>query len=283
MFEKIREKRAKEEMAESEGPKVVVPAGVEKVLNKIILVVSIGMCAFQVYTSATIPLQTLNQRAVHFAFAVVLIFLYMALKRTNRFMRILCYIGAAAGLACNVYILMNWRLIQSRAARLTTLDIIVGLLLVAIVIITAMDMIGIWMPLIAVFFLAYCWFGRYLGGMFHISKLSLNRITGYLSFGSEGIFGTCIGAAATFAFIFVLYAECLLQLGAGDFIINVAQGTLGHVRGGPAKIAVVASGLFGTVSGSSVANVAGTGCITIPLMKRLGFRGEFAGGVEAAA
>jgi len=283
VLDKIRKKRAKSEMEENETPKAVVPAGVEKNINYIILAVSFAMCAFQVYTSATLPLQTLNQRAVHYAFAVVLIFLYMALKRSNRFMRILCYIGAVVGLMCNIYVLMNWRVIQSRAARLTTLDIVIGLLLVVIVIITAIDQIGVWMPMIAVFFLAYCWFGRYLGGMFHISKLSLVRITGYLSFGTEGIFGTCIGAAATFAFIFVLYAECLLQLGAGDFMINIAQGSMGHVRGGPAKIAVVASGLMGMVSGSSVANVAGTGCITIPLMKRLGFKGEFAGGVEAAA
>jgi len=121
VLDKIRKKRAKSEMEENETPKAVVPAGVEKNINYIILAVSFAMCAFQVYTSATLPLQTLNQRAVHYAFAVVLIFLYMALKRSNRFMRILCYIGAVVGLMCNIYVLMNWRVIQSRAARLTTL------------------------------------------------------------------------------------------------------------------------------------------------------------------
>lgn len=139
------------------------------------------------------------------------------------------------------------------------------------------------MPLIAAFFVAYAWFGQHIDGIFHISRLSLIRFLNYVSLGVEGIYGTCIGTSATFAFMFILFAEFLIQLGAGDFIINLAESALGHVRGGPAKIAIMASGLFGTVSGSAVANVASTGCMTIPMMKKKGFKPEFAAGVEATA
>ena len=262
---------------------VVLPKGEEKFIKTAILLISLFLCVFHVYTSFTVPLAPMVQRSVHLAAAVLLVYLYAALKSKHLIMRLLCYAVGIIGLLCCIFVIQNWDGIALKASSMSVLEIGVGIALVVIVIDIARRSIGIWMPLIAGVFVAYCYFGRYMTGVFKISSLSLNRFVNYLSYGTEGIFGTCLGASATFVFMFILYSEFLIQLGAGDFVIKAAESALGSVRGGPAKIAVVASALFGTVSGSAVANVAGTGCLTIPMMKKKGFPPEFAGGVESAA
>lgn len=259
------------------------PESVEKILKAMIAVIATCFCLFQIYTAATMPLAPMNQRAVHYGFALALVFLFDAMKRRSAAARIADYLLALVSVALNIYIIFNWLPIQARSASLLQADLVVGFLLIAVVIYSTYRTVGIWMPLIAVVFLIYAAVGKYLPGALHVSRLSLNRFVNYVSLSTEGIFGTCLGTSATFAFMFILFAEFLVQLGAGDFIIKLAEAGLGTVRGGPAKIAVGASGLFGSVSGSAVANVAGTGCMTIPMMKKYGFKSEFSGGVVAAA
>jgi TRAP transporter 4TM/12TM fusion protein len=143
---------------------------------------------------------------------------------------------------------------------------------------------GYIIPVLAFSFLTYAlWFGKYMPGMWNFAGINLPRMLYRMYFAPDGLFGTIATISSTYVFLFVLFAAFLLKSGAGDFIINLSTAVMGKMVGGPAKMAVFASGLMGSISGSAVANTVGTGSITIPLMKRVGFSPKFAGGVEAAA
>jgi TRAP transporter 4TM/12TM fusion protein len=141
---------------------------------------------------------------------------------------------------------------------------------------------GAALTIVAAVFLLYAIFGKYIPGYLGHSGFSYERVMAYL-YSDVGIFGSALSAAASYVFLFILFGSFLEKLGGGQVFIDLATGVAGHRRGGPAKVAVIASALFGTISGSSVANVAGTGTFTIPLMKKLGYKPHFAGAVEAAA
>jgi len=251
--------------------------------KKVILLLSFAMCAFHCYTAFTTPLQPMEQRGIHLAFALALVFLYAALNEKNLILRMIDYVLAIVGIVVNFYVITEWQGLAARTTRLLQIDFIMAALTIFLVLYATWKSVGIWMPLIALVFIGYAWAGPYLPGVLHFSGISLTRFLSAIYIGTEGIFGNCLGVSATFAFMFLLYAEFLVVFGAGDFVIQISQACMGSVRGGPAKIAVVASSLFGAVSGSAVANVAGTGCITIPLMKKAGYTPEFAGAVEASA
>ena len=141
---------------------------------------------------------------------------------------------------------------------------------------------GAALSIVAAVFLLYAIFGKYIPGYLGHSGFSYERVMAYL-YSDVGIFGSALSAAASYVFLFILFGSFLERLGGGQVFIDLATGVAGHTRGGPAKVAVIASALFGTISGSSVANVAGTGTFTIPMMKKLGYKPHFAGAVEAAA
>jgi len=252
-------------------------------LKRVILVLSIAMCAFHVYTSATMPLLVMEQRSVHLGFALSLVFLYAALDQKNRLARLLSYLFAIIGIVTNVFMYLDWENVTTRSTRLLPIDYIMGILLILVVLEATRRSLGAAMPIIAIVFLVYSFVGPYLGGILRFTAIPVRRLLSTVYFGSEGIYGSTLGASATFAFMFVLYGEFLLHFGAGDFFVEISQALFGKVRGGSGKIAVICSGLFGMVSGSAVANVAGTGVITIPLMKHDGFDSEYSGGVVASA
>ena len=139
------------------------------------------------------------------------------------------------------------------------------------------------MVVVVLFFLAYAFLGPYMPGMLAHRGLTPEQLVSHLFFTTEGIFGIPLGVSSTFIFLFILFGAYLESTGLGKFFIDLANAVAGWASGGPAKVAVLSSGLMGTVSGSSVANVAGTGSFTIPMMKKLGYDKEFAGAVEAAA
>ncbi len=143
---------------------------------------------------------------------------------------------------------------------------------------------GIFIPLLAIAFLTYAlYWGRFLGGLWNFPGVSLPRMLYRMYFAPDGIFGTIATVSSTFVFLFVLFAAFLIRSGAGEFIIELALSVLGGTVGGPAKMAVFASGLLGSISGSAVANTVGSGSLTIPMMKRIGFSPTFSAAVEAAA
>ena len=156
-------------------------------------------------------------------------------------------------------------------------DVIVGGLGILLVIEATRRVVGLPMVTVVLFFLAYAFLGPYMPGVLAHRGLSLEQLVSHLYFMTEGIFGIPLGVSSTFIFLFILFGAYLESTGLGKFFIDLANAVAGWASGGPAKVAVLSSGLMGTVSGSSVANVVGTGSLTIPMMKKLGYHPNFAG------
>ena len=170
-----------------------------------------------------------------------------------------------------------------RAGMITTPDLVVGVIGVLLVIEATRRVVGIPMVVVVTAFIVYAFAGPHMPGVLSHRGLTPEQLVGHLYFTTEGIFGIPLGVSSTFIFLFILFGAYLESTGLGKFFIDIANAIAGWASGGPAKVAVLSSALMGTVSGSSVANVAGTGSFTIPMMKKLGYRKEFAGAVEAAS
>ena len=251
----------------------------------ITVIVSIAFCFFQLYAtlSGTVTAQIL--RATHLAFVQMLAFLlFPALKRLPKnTLPWYDVVLALAGAACWMYIVINFQTIVRRAGMYTPLDIAIGTLGILILFESCRRIVGIPILVISACFVVYAFIGPYLPGFFNHRGYSFQRVVSHLFYNTEGIMGTPIGACSTFIFLFILFGAMLEKTGIGQFFIDMCNSIAGSASGGPAKVAVLSSALLGTVSGSSVSNTVGSGSFTIPMMKKLGYKPEFAGAVEAAA
>ena len=254
----------------------------------IISVIAISMSAFQFYTGGFGSLFGLYQRAIHLAFTLCLIFLiYPGTKKSfdiNK-EKIPWYdvILALLGPVVCLYIVVFFKQIAIRVGLPSTMDLVVGVLAIILVLEATRRIIGSALPIVVSVFLIYSYFGQIMPGFFAHRGYSIERIIEHLYSGTEGIFGIPLGVSASFVFLFILFGAVLNKTGMGKFFIDVAMAVAGHTIGGPAKVAVIASGFMGSINGSSVANTVTTGSFTIPLMKSIGYRKDFAGAVEAAA
>ncbi len=251
---------------------------------KAIFAIGVAFSAYQVFTAAYAPLSSLVMRSLHVGFLLLLAFaLFPTFKRGGR--RNL-WIGWALGITGFILGFYQWVLEEAlilRSGDLTREDMIVGVAVLVLVFEAARRVMGSALPLICAVFLAYALFGHYLPGPLAHRGYGFDQVINQLSFGTEGIYGIPTYVSSTYIFLFILFGTFLEQAGMIKLFTDFSMGTVGHTRGGPAKVAVVASGLMGTINGSGVANVVTTGQFTIPLMKRFGYRPEFAGGVEATA
>ncbi|WP_108814624.1 TRAP transporter permease [Loktanella sp. Alg231-35] len=174
--------------------------------------------------------------------------------------------------------------IYDRSVKFNTLDWIAAVICILGAIELTRRLTGWVIPALIVIAISYVgWWGQLIGGVFSFPGLSWESIAFRSIFGDDAMFGTIARISSTFVFLFIIFGAFLLRSGAGDFVINIARAIAGRLVGGPGIVAVIASGLTGTISGSAVANTASTGVITIPLMKKAGFSSKFAGGVEAAS
>ncbi len=245
---------------------------------------------FQLATSYFGVLPLLQQRPIHMAFGFALIFLlYPARPRDGgrgwggrlSAAASVALLALSVGLGAYVawlHIDLVWRMGDYH-----DYEVVLGGLAVLVVLEATRRTTGWALPVIAVVFLLYAFFGNVAPDLIAHRGFSLRRVFTQLYLTQEGIYGLPMGISATLVFNFVLLGAFLKETGSGQFFIDVALALFGRVRGGPAKVAVVASSFFGTISGSAVANVVGTGSFTIPLMKSIGYRPMFAGAVEAAA
>ncbi len=252
----------------------------------LVFLIAVAMSVFHLYTAGFGILLAMKQRAVHLTFALVLaFFLYPASKKLKGQAKFPFYdwILIAISVAIGVYLLVEFEAIIYRAGSPNTLDLIMGVLAILIVLEATRRTIGWELPFIASLFIAYAYFGPSMPGLLQHRGYSISRIIYQLYMTLEGILGTPIGVSATFVFLFILFGAFLEKTGVGTFFINLAYSLTGGTRGGPAKTAVLASGMLGSISGSSVANTVTTGSFTIPLMKSIGYKKHFAGAVEAAA
>lgn len=252
---------------------------------KIVSIIAILFSVFQLYTAIMGVLPAQLQRSIHLTFAFVLAFLLypssQKMDKTKIHWVDLCFTGL--GLFVGLYITFNYESLIFRAGSQTTFDIIVACIAVLLVLEATRRVVGIPIVVIASLFLLYAKFGAYLPGFFNHRGYSLSRIVSHMYYTTEGILGLPLGVSSTFIFLFILFGAFLDKTGIGKFFIDFANSIAGSAVGGPAKVSVLSSALTGTISGSSVANTVGTGSFTIPLMKSLGYKPEFAGAVEAAA
>ncbi|WP_303322798.1 TRAP transporter permease, partial [Cloacibacillus evryensis] len=238
--------------------------------GKMVALLAVAMSCFHFYTSGFGLLLAQKQGAVHLAFTLALVFLlYPASSKQSKTSGIPFYdfILAGLGVASAMYLVVFFNDLVTRAGLPTTVDLVMGFVLIATLLEATRRISNPVLPCLAVVALLYCYFGRYMPQMLAHRGFSVARIVNHMYLGTEGIFGTPLEVSSTFVFMFILFGSVLEKTGLGRFIIDLSMALAGWSTGGPAKVAIVSSGLMGTVSGSSVANVCTTGMFTIPLMK----------------
>ena len=250
---------------------------------KILFAIAVAFSVFQLWTSAYSPLPSQVVRSVHVGFLLLLLFGLYANASTVAAKRAAFWLAAIVAFLLSLYHWVFYEDLVIRAGEPNTPDIIIGILVVALVFWAGKKMMGWTLPLICAIFLLYGLFGQYLPQPFNHRGYDFEQVVEVLFLGTEGIYGTPIYVSSSYIFLFILFGAFLERAGMIQLFNDIAMGTVGASRGGPAKVSVISSALMGTINGSGVANVVTTGAFTIPLMKRSGFRPAFAGGVEAVA
>ncbi len=226
-----------------------------------------------------------ESRAIHLAFAVFLAFMaYPATKNSPRDrVPLLDWAQALIGAFCAAYLFLFYRELAGRPGQPNTMDVTAAAVGVVLLLEATRRVLGLPMVVVAIVFLIYTFAGPYMPDLLAHRGASLDRAASHQWLTTEGVFGVALGVSSGFIFLFVLFGSLLDKAGAGNYFIKSAFALLGHMRGGPAKAAVVSSAATGIISGSSIANVVTTGTFTIPLMKRVGYRGDQAGAVEVSS
>ncbi|WP_156924120.1 TRAP transporter permease [Halonatronum saccharophilum] len=251
-----------------------------------VTIIAAAMSLFHLYTAGFGVLLDLKQKAVHLAFVLVLIFLLYPTSEKYKDSKKVFYLDvvlAFLGFVISMYLVVNYEALVGRAGVYTTLDRTMSILAILLVLEATRRVVGWELPAISVIFLGYAYFGPHMPGMLAHRGYSLSRIGSHMYFTDQGIFGIPLGVSATFVFLFLLLGSFAEKTGLGELFIDLAMALTGKTAGGPAKAAVLSSGLMGSISGSSVGNTVTTGSFTIPLMKSIGYKPHFAAAVEAAA
>jgi len=246
---------------------------------------AIVLSLFHFYTAGFGSLPSIQQRSFHLALVLFLVYLcFPGSKRfSRRKMNPIDVFLAVVALASNVYVFMRFDSIAANSGILTQMDLVVGGIIIIVVLEGVRRVSGNALTLLMCIALIYCKFGQYFPDFFRHNGLTVRRIIQYMVWSNEGIFGTVLGVSSTYLFVFVLFGAVLDKTGLAQTINELALAVAGSLRGGPAKVSILASGCMGTISGSAVANVATTGTITIPMMKKLGYTPAFSACVEAIA
>ena len=258
------------------------PAGRE---GRLLFYIAIAFSVFQIATAAhLIDLPSQVVRALHVGFVTLLAFPLLALARQyGVILKTVAWGFALAGVAVALYQWVEYAPLIQRAGDPLTRDLVMGIIALVTVFSAAWMVMGPTLPVISGLFLAYCLFGQYLPSPFNHRGYDFSQVIDHMTYGTEGIYGIPVYVSSTYIFLFILFGAFLEKAGMIKLFTDVSLGLVGHKKGGAAKVAIISSGLMGTISGSGVANVVTTGQFTIPLMKRFGYRAAFAGGVESTS
>ena len=257
--------------------------------TRIVSLVALCMAVFQIYTAQFGLFSAMVQRPIHLAFASTLVFLLIPITRGYRdkhyphILRLFDWGLIALCIFCLAYMSLSYKTLPSRGGAATQTDLVLGGIIIILVLECTRRLMGWALPIIAGVALCYTLFGDRIPGLWGHFPLDLEQLISYQYLTTEGLFGIPLGVSASFIFVFIMFGAFLVSSGTGEFFINFANALAGNFRGGPAKVAVVSSAFFGTISGSAVANVVSTGSFTIPLMKKIGYRPVFAAAVEAVS
>jgi TRAP transporter 4TM/12TM fusion protein len=259
----------------------------------IIPTVAVIWSFFQLSIASWLILDSTFIRAIHLGFAILIVFLNYPLFKKPRFglkflsasdtIPIMDYVIAIMAAFTALYIMIDYAGITTRYGAPILRDVIVGIALTVFLLEASRRVIGPALPIIALLFCCYAFFGPYMPDVIAFKGVSMNRFVGQMSMSTEGIYGIPLDVSATIVFLFVLFGAMMDKAGAGHYFIQLALSLLGGFKGGPAKAAIVGSGLTGMVSGSSIANIVTTGTFTIPMMKKVGYPPTKAAAVEVAA
>lgn len=251
----------------------------------ILLVLGVGISVMHIWFNVVVVLPTLWQNALHFAgFALLAALVYPFKKGGSAAWRVSDILLGLLAAGSAVYMIGMEDAIYARGVSLSMTEWVVGALLLLCALEFTRRVAGWFIPVLIIVALTYIgWWGTMIPGVFKFAGLSAETILFRSIYGDDALFGTIARISSTYVFMFILFGAFLLRSGAGEFVIDLARSVAGRMVGGPGLVAVMASGLMGTISGSAVANTASTGVITIPLMKRAGFPAKFAAGTEAAA
>ncbi len=266
------------------------PKGLEQ---WVIPTIAVVWSLFQLSIASWLILDSTYIRSIHLGFALLIVFLNYPVLKKKRFglkflsatdkISIFDYVFAIVASLSALYLLLDYAGIATRYGAPIQRDIVVGILLTVLLLEAARRVIGPALPIIAICFCAYAFLGPHMPDLIAFKGTSLNRFVGQMTMSTEGIYGIPLDVSATIVFLFVLFGAMLDKAGAGHYFIQLALSLLGGFKGGPAKAAVLGSGLTGMVSGSSIANIVTTGTFTIPMMKKVGYPATKAAAVEVAA
>jgi TRAP transporter 4TM/12TM fusion protein len=274
-----------EKLEADQGEALAVQRKLTAFPGKFVFVVGILMSLVHIWFNTFGVIAEIQRNAVHYAFVLVLGFVLFPLSKKKPDQTLpIDFILAFLGMAAGFYMIFFEDALHARNEVPILPDLIFAGLAIVLLLELTRRCTGYLIPALAIFFLSYVTFlGQHFSGLLQFRGVTIERILYRMYFAPDGIFGTIATISSTYVFLFILFGAFLLKSGAGDFILKLAMSIMGRTIGGPAKMAVVASGFMGSISGSAVANTVGTGSLTIPLMKSTGFRPHFAGGVEAAA
>ncbi|HBW37276.1 TRAP transporter permease [Desulfosporosinus sp. BICA1-9] len=254
-------------------------------LALLVSVIAVSFSIFHLWVAGFGALEAIKLRSIHLTFVMVLIFLLYPARKKGLQSKpgIVDWFMVGLSVVVGLYMVFANEALAMRGGLAITQDYIMGALGILVVLEAGRRALGKELPILGALFLLYAYFGEHIPGSFGHSGFSIKRIISQMYLGSEGIFGIALGVSATFIFLFILFGAFLGETGMAKLINDSSMAIAGTSPGGPAKVAIFASGIMGTISGSAVANVASTGAFTIPLMKGIGYRPHFAAAVEAVA
>ena len=263
--------------------KAILKRRLSKRVNIVVSLVAIFLSLYVLY-ALIFPLPTQIQRSLFWGLFVTLVFIvYPFSSRQVVFLPWYDVVLAVLSFTIGLYWLLFYNDLVMRVAEPTRFDLVVGGIAILLTLEATRRTVGMTLPVLSILFMLYAYFGFYFGGIWGHRGFSVKCIIDHLYLTAEGVLGIPLGVCLEYVFLFVLFGAFLRRTGIGEFIMDLANSLVGHRSAGPAKVAIVASALFGTISGSSVANVVSTGSLTIPMMKKMGYRPEFAAAVEASA
>ncbi|MGE5483518.1 MAG: TRAP transporter permease [Ignavibacteriales bacterium] len=251
--------------------------------GKVVTAVAVLSSLYHIWALGLKATSVMELRAIHLMVGFIIVPLLYAPFKNRKRLTLLDWLFAAAGVAITVYVLTEgdaWVLRAGVAP--TTLDVVFGGLCIIMILEMVRRLVGAPLAILTTVLMVYAKFASFFPGALRSKSYSIARIVSQ-AFSVDGIYGIPIGASSTYVLLFILFGAMLSATGTGKFYTDLAYSAAGRMRGGPAKVAVIASALFGTISGSGIANVVATGTFTIPLMKSTGFLSHFAGAVEAVA
>ncbi|WP_016837645.1 TRAP transporter permease [Ureibacillus thermosphaericus] len=255
------------------------------IMKWIVFGLLLAFSLFQLYTAIFGQFTAYIQRSIHLGFGLTIIFLLFPSRKKGAKTKVPFYDYLLAIIAAitGIYWTLNYQRLVTSLGKIDQMDFIVGTIVILLVLEAARRAVGLPITIIASLFLVYAFFGPYMPDFLAHRGQSLEQIVNLMYFSTDGILGTPISVSATYIFAFLLFGSFLVKTGVGTYFNDLAIAIAGKLVGGPAKVAIFSSALQGTISGSSVANVVTSGSYTIPMMKKLGYKKEFAGAVEAAA